>query len=86
MSYITSLQKNRQRKGKTADFTDRSQSLIVLNDDEGNSYHSFEEIADVTVNYFQGLFGQKNSEVMDCSQEFLDELWDRSSTLMKEPH
>lgn len=55
----------------------RSQSLIVLNDDEGNSYHSFEEIADVTVNYFQGLFGQKNSEVMDCSQEFLDELWDQ---------
>lgn len=47
----------------------------MLKDDEGNIYHSFEEIADVTMNYIQGLLGQKNYEVIYCAKEFLDEHW-----------
>lgn len=47
----------------------------MLNDDEGIVYQTYEEISNVVVSYFQGLFGQKNSEVMECSQQFLEYLW-----------
>lgn len=75
MNWLQEGDNNTQFFHKMVSAKQRSQGLTMLKDDQGNVYQSLKEISELAVRYFQGLFGQKNPEVMDCSHEFLDELW-----------